>query len=87
MIAAPQGSTFGLHLAFAAWSKTYLLPPTTMQFRIRWNVWRIESDSKDSAKKDLVEMFKKNPGFFFSLEDASIYDSRRPLWKRFLTGR
>ncbi len=56
-----------------------------MQFRIRYTMYRIEAENSSKAKEKLMRMTGISEDFF-SLEDASIYDVRRPLWRRLISG-
>lgn len=58
-----------------------------MNYRIRYSLYRIDAHSSDDAKKQVCELMKKMPEKFISVEDASVFDPRRPLWKRFLSGK
>lgn len=53
-----------------------------MDFRIKWGIWRVSGETKQEAARKLAAMLKRDAEFFFALEDASLYDSRKPLWRR-----
>jgi hypothetical protein len=55
-------------------------------FRVRYSVWNIEGSSAEDAKKNIVDLMKKSADKLITVEDASIYNSRRSLWKRLLFG-
>jgi hypothetical protein len=55
-------------------------------YRIKYSLWRIEAESASEAKKKLCDLLRKNPEDFVFVENASIYDERKPVWKRLLFG-
>jgi hypothetical protein len=56
-------------------------------YRVRYSLYRIEAPSSFDAKKQVCDLMKKMPEKFISVEDASVFDPRRPLWMRFLSGK
>lgn len=52
-------------------------------YRIRYNLWRIEADSIEEAKKEACDIIGNNPQKFLTVELAS---DPRPFWKRLLFG-
>lgn len=57
-----------------------------MEFRIRWSQYRLNSDTKEQGAKKLADMLKHDPAFFFTLEEAGLYDGRRSLLKMLFRG-
>ena len=75
----PSGREFGRRLT----SYPTLAMP---EFRIKWSQYRLNADSPHEGVKKLAAALKRDPAFFFTLEDASLYDSRRPVWRRIFFG-
>ena len=52
-------------------------------YRVKYQIWRIDSPDAATAKKELVDMLKTMPDKLFTVELAL---EKRPLWKQFLLG-
>lgn len=55
-------------------------------YRVKYTLYRIEAPSAMEAKKKVVNLLKTQADDLLSVEDASIFDDRRPMWRRFLFG-
>ena len=53
-------------------------------YRVRYAIYRVQASCEEQAKKDIVELMKKSADKLIAVEDASIFDERRPLWRRVL---
>ena len=54
-------------------------------YRIRYGLWQINAASASEAKLQVCTLYRRDPERFITIEETR-YSSRRPLWKRLLTG-
>ena len=54
-----------------------------MQYRVRYQIWRVNADSAEQAKRYVVETMTKHAALNISVEPIE----EKPLWKQFLLGR